>query len=175
MSASPQANQGLDDGAPIPAAYVPSHTAPDDTDGHDSDGGTRHDGAPAVAGAAAPAKLSEIEQHADENDVKDEEGEPSDDQPEDVGIGPEQDLDEELHPNTDVQGAALDADEADEAVEAIAEAGGDADDADDDDDKDDVRAAAKGEAEDDEDDDDEDEVSARTRLVCRHVPSSWLC
>ncbi|GAA5861011.1 hypothetical protein JCM3774_003226 [Rhodotorula dairenensis] len=155
MSASPQANQGLDDGAPLPAAYIPSHTALDDTaDGNDSDGdgGDRGD-------QSAPAKLSQIEQHADENDVKDEEGEPSDDQPEDTGNDPEPDLDEELHPNSavDGQGAGLDEAEADEAVQAIAE--GDDDDEDEDDDKDNVRPAAKGEAEDDEDDDEEDEES----------------
>lgn len=73
---SPQANQGLDDGPPVPAAFVPSHTAPE------------NDGALAQT-------LSEIEAHADENDVKDEEGEPADDQPEEVGKDPEQDLDED--------------------------------------------------------------------------------
>ncbi|BGP33448.1 transcription elongation factor spt5 [Rhodotorula toruloides] len=73
---SPQANQGLDDGPPVPAAFVPSHTAPE------------NDG-------ALGQTLSEIEAHADENDVKDEEGEPADDQPEEVGKDPEQDLDEE--------------------------------------------------------------------------------
>lgn len=126
MSASPQANQGLDDGAPLPAAYVPSHTAVDSDDDHASD----NDG-------AAPAKLSQIERHADENDVKDEQGEPSDDQPEDTGDDPQQDLDPEAHP-----------------------ARGEADE----DDKDNVAAAAttatgKGEAEDDDEEDDEDEVS----------------
>ena len=134
MSASPQANQGLDDGAPLPAADVPGHTAADSGDAHDSD----NDG---NAAAAAPAKLSQIERHADENDVKDEQGEPSDDQPEDTGDDPQQDLDPEAHPNDD---AGVQEQEQDE-----------------DDDKDNVATAArKGEAEDDDDEqDDDDEVS----------------
>ncbi|GAA6032088.1 hypothetical protein JCM8097_007064 [Rhodosporidiobolus ruineniae] len=73
MSASPQANQGLDDGAPVQPDLIPSHTAPQ-------------------------RSLTDLENEADENDVKDEEGAPSDDQPEDTGNDPEEDLDEEEHP-----------------------------------------------------------------------------
>ncbi|BGP17756.1 hypothetical protein JCM10213_005338 [Rhodosporidiobolus nylandii] len=70
MSASPQANQGLDDGPPVDAALVPSHTA-------------------------QPRSLSQLENEADENDVKDDEGNPQDDQPEDTNDDPENDLDDE--------------------------------------------------------------------------------
>ncbi|GAA5902197.1 hypothetical protein JCM8208_002502 [Rhodotorula glutinis] len=100
MSASPQANQGLDDGSPVPQDLVPSHTA-DDNDG------------------ALPRTLSSLEQHADENDIKDVEGAPSDDQPEDTGNDPEDDLDEEDDdgaPNQDkgAQGEAEDDDDDDD-------------------------------------------------------------
>ncbi|GAA5864685.1 hypothetical protein JCM8547_008270 [Rhodosporidiobolus lusitaniae] len=74
MSASPQANQGLDDGPAVDPSLVPSHTA-------------------------APGRsLTDLQNEADENDVKDEEGHPQDDQPEDAGEDPEEDLDEEEHP-----------------------------------------------------------------------------
>ncbi|GAA5823557.1 hypothetical protein JCM3770_002784, partial [Rhodotorula araucariae] len=76
MSASPQANQGLDDGPPVAPGLIPSHTADD-------------------AHTAGTLTFAELEQQADENDVKDEEGEPADDQPEDTGKDPEDDLDEE--------------------------------------------------------------------------------
>ncbi|GAA5991148.1 hypothetical protein JCM10908_006560 [Rhodotorula pacifica] len=143
MSASPQANQGLDDGLPLPAAYVPSHTGLRDDDVDDDDYDNDDDN------AMAPAKLSQIEQHADENDVKDEEGEPSDDQPEDTGDDPQQDLDEELHPKPD------DAQEV-----AVLPDGGAADEEDEDeDDKDVVRAGGRGEAEDDDEEDEEEEES----------------
>lgn len=96
---SPQANQGLDDGPPVPAAFIPSHTAPE------------NDG-------ALGQTLSEIEAHADENDVKDEEGEPADDQPEEVGKDPEQDLDEEEEgsENKDEAKGEAEDDEDDEEV-----------------------------------------------------------
>ncbi|GAA5983869.1 hypothetical protein JCM11641_006402 [Rhodosporidiobolus odoratus] len=70
MSASPQANQGLDDGVPLPQEMISSHTV-----------GQR--------------SLTDLENHMDENDVRDEEGAPSDDQPEDTNDDPEEDLDEE--------------------------------------------------------------------------------
>ncbi|GAA6025059.1 hypothetical protein JCM8202_002076 [Rhodotorula sphaerocarpa] len=167
MSASPQANQGLDDGAPLPAAEVPSHTALRDDD--DSDGDEDYDNLPS---AAAPASLSHIGQHAEENDVKDEEGEPSDDQPEDAGEDGQQDLDEELHPaastrdldSTDATaGAAAVSDASGAPAAAGAEEAAEEEDEDEDededaeDDKDDVRGGRNGEADDDQDDDEDEE------------------
>ncbi|GAA5832358.1 hypothetical protein JCM11251_006422 [Rhodosporidiobolus azoricus] len=73
MSASPQANQGLDDGPAVSADLVPSHTS----------------------AAVQQRSLTDLENEAEENDVKDEEGAPSDDQPEDTNDDPEEDLDEE--------------------------------------------------------------------------------
>ncbi|BGP41488.1 transcription elongation factor spt5 [Rhodotorula kratochvilovae] len=96
MSASPQANQGLDDGPPVAAGLIPSHTA------DDNDGAVAH-------------TFAEIEQQAEENDVKDEEGEPADDQPEDTGKDPEEDLDEEDRvEDKEPRGEAEDDDEEEE-------------------------------------------------------------
>ncbi|GAA6016192.1 hypothetical protein JCM10207_000427 [Rhodosporidiobolus poonsookiae] len=108
MSASPQANQGLDDGDALDPALVPSHTA-------------------------QPRSLTQLENEAEENDVKDEEGPPSDDQPEDTNDDPESDLDEEQHPKRD------DADEPGEGEDGEEEE----DEEDEDEDEDDGRPRKK--------------------------------
>lgn len=156
MSASPQANQGLDDGPPVPPAQVPSHTALADNSEDDD------------AAMAGPASLSHIGRHADENDVKDEEGEASDDQPEDAGEDPQPDLDPELHPKQD--SVAPSGDPAPEAtgvnpLAAVAEDEPEQDDDDDEDDKDAVRAERNGEA---DDDDEEEEEEVRPSFNCSH-------
>lgn len=104
MSASPQANQGLDDGPALDPALVPAHTG--------------DDGEPDQP--IAHARLSDLAGTADENNVKDEEGEPSDDQPEDAGRDPDNDDgdgdDDNNSDSKDVHGEAEDDDEDDDDV-----------------------------------------------------------
>ncbi|GAA5888624.1 hypothetical protein JCM6882_009024 [Rhodosporidiobolus microsporus] len=95
MSASPQANQGLDDGAPLAADLVPSHTS---------------------TAVEQQRSLTDLEHEAEENDVKDEEGNPSDDQPEDTNDDPEEDADEEPK-RGEGEGEAEDDDEEEEEEE----------------------------------------------------------
>ncbi|GAA5998472.1 uncharacterized protein JCM10292_002719 [Rhodotorula paludigena] len=102
MSASPQANQGLDDGPALDPALVPAHTG--------------DDGEPDQP--IAHARLSDLAGTADENNVKDEEGEPSDDQPEDAGRDPDNDDgdgdDDNNSDAKDMRGEAEDDDEDDD-------------------------------------------------------------